>query len=564
MKLKKLPIGISDFKRIIEDDMFYVDKSLLLKEILDSGTLVSLIVRPRRFGKTTNLSMLRYFFEKHPNIESSKHLFANLELWKEGDEYMDHCGKYPVVFLTFKDVKETNWEACHAHLKIVISREYKRHSYLLDSKELTDFERRKVKTIIEENASNIDFQTSLKNLTEYLYNYHKARVILLIDEYDTPIHEAFYKGYYTDIVDFMRSFLGAGLKDNSYIEKGVVTGILRISKESIFSDLNNFFVFTILNNKYSDKFGLTEKEVFQVLDDYGLVSYKDDVKEWYDGYVFGDTKDMYNPWSVINFVETYQEGLKPHWVNTSSNLLIKKLLTNAGSDSKRDMELLLTGQPIYKEVVIDTVFSEIEKNSETLWSFLLFGGYLKVTKQEMTVNDTLICELTIPNKEVRFVYRKFISSWLTDNLQSNELNTMLQSLIHGSVETFDEIFQKFVMNSMSYFDPIGNEPEKVYHAFVLGLLLQLSDTYSVKSNRESGYGRYDIMLIPKKISDNGIVIEFKKVSHYQKETLQTAAETALLQIKEKQYEAELRSMGITTIYKYAVAFDGKEVLVMKG
>ncbi len=563
MKLRKLPIGLSDFKRIIEDDMFYADKSLLIQELIDSGTLVNLIVRPRRFGKTTNLFMLKYFFEKHPKLESTRHLFKNLQIEKEGEEYMKHCGKYPVIFLTFKDVKEKNWERSEAKLKLIISNEYERHNYLLSSPLISDKQKKMFEDILCRTADSSVLNGSLKLLTELLYSYHNERVMLLLDEYDTPIHEAYENGFYTDIISFIRSFLGSGLKDNSCLHKGVITGILRISKESIFSDINNLEVFTILDRRFSDKFGLTEKEVQKSLTYYGLDSCKEGVKNWYNGYSFGNNENIYNPWSILNFIDKNEEGLKPHWVNTSSNLLVKKLLTNAGTDAKKDLEMLLTGQSISKEIVIDTVFSEIEKNSETLWSFLLFCGYLKVTGQEIR-DKRLFCNLQIPNLEVDYLFERFISSWLSDGLPSGELKIMLNSLIHGSLDSFAEPFQKYVMNSMSYFDPTGEEPEKVYHAFVLGLLLHLSDTHSVRSNRESGFGRYDIMLIPKNTSYHGVIIEFKKVSLYKEETLQSAAEAALKQIEEKQYEAELKALGVSVIHKYAVVFEGKETFVMMG
>ena len=564
MKLKTLPIGQSDYREIITRNQFYVDKTLLLKELLDSGSLVSLIVRPRRFGKTTNLTMIRYFFEKHPDLENCEFLFKDKMIWKEGSEYTEHCGRYPVVYLTLKDIKESNWENCETRIKIVLSEEFKRHKYLLKGDSITGQDRVDFENIINRSAELSLYKNALKTLTQVLYNHTKQKVVVLIDEYDTPIHEAYERGYYNNIVDFLRAFLGTGLKDNPCIERSVITGILRISKESIFSDLNNFAVFTTLNDKYSDKFGMTEKEVWDALDYFGLESYKEGVKDWYNGYVFGNMDGIYNPWSVLNFLDSYKEGLRPHWVNTSSNLLVKKLLTNSDSVVKKDLELLLTGQPIKKEVVVDTVFADVEKNSETLWSFLLFSGYLKVINQEITDDDKLVCELMIPNKEVSFVYRKIISSWLTENLQSNELDLLLKSMLVGDVDTFEEIFQEFVMNSMSSFDPSGTEPEKVYHAFVLGLLLQLSDRYQVRSNRESGYGRYDIMLIPKNKTFSGVIIEFKKTNRHKKETLEKAVESALKQIEDKQYESELKGLGITTIFKYGIAFDGKEVLVRMG
>ena len=563
MKLKTLPIGQSDYREIITRNQFYVDKTLLLKELLDSGSLVSLIVRPRRFGKTTNLTMIRYFFEKHPNLENCEYLFKDFKIWKEGSEYTDTCGKYPVVYLTLKDIKTPDWKGCEEKLKKLIADEFKRHNYLLSDDLLTVQDRIDYESILTRESSINGLTDSLKTLTQHLFNHYKQKVIVLIDEYDTPIHEAYERGYYTHIVDFLRGFLGTGLKDNPCIERSVITGILRISKESIFSDLNNFDVYSTLNNQYSDQFGMTEKEVWDALDYFGLESYKEGVKDWYNGYVFGSTDGMYNPWSVLNFMHKSSEGLRPHWVNTSSNLLVKKLLTNSDSVAKKDLELLLTGQAIQKEVIVDTVFADVEKNSETLWSFLLFSGYLKVTKQEI-INKKLFCDLMIPNREVEYLYDRFISSWLTENLQSIELNLLLKGLLEGDSKTFGKFLKKFVLNSMSYFDPTGTEPEKVYHAFVLGLLLQLSDQYRVQSNRESGYGRYDIMLIPKSSTKNGIIIQFKKVEHDEKETLETAVESALHQIEDKQYESELKGLGIATIFKYGIAFDGKEVLVRMG
>ena len=563
MEFKKLPIGHSDFKRIIEDDMFYVDKSLFIKEILNSGSLVSLLVRPRRFGKTLNLSMLKYFFEKHPNSQSSRHLFLNLKIEKEGEKILSKCGKYPVIFFTFKDTKAKNWIECQKNIQKLISDEYERHSYLLENLKISDKQIIYFNEILSQTADINVLQSSLKFLSDLLFSYHKERVIILIDEYDTPIHESIEMDYYDDIINFYRLFLGAGLKDNSSIEKGVITGILRISKESIFSDLNHLDVYTILNRQYSDKFGLTQSEVFSALDYYQLESHKEGVKMWYNGYTFGDHKDIYNPWSILNFIDKSDEGLIPHWINTSSNLLVKKLLTNADANSKSELESLMQGESIQKEIIVDTVFSDIEKNSNTLWSFLLFSGYLNSNKSE-TNKNSLIYDLKIPNLEVEYIYKRFISSWLSENLYSDEISLLLKALLSGNVLTFEEILQKFVVNSMSFFDPTGKEPERIYHAFVLGILLQLSDTHRIKSNRESGYGRYDILLIPKKILGVGIILEFKKVNPKKSETLESSAESALLQINEREYEMELREIGITKIFKYGIAFDGKEILVKFG
>ncbi|MCP5498164.1 MAG: AAA family ATPase [Leptospiraceae bacterium] len=564
--MKKLPIGNSNFREVIEDNYFYVDKSLLIQEVLDSGSKISLITRPRRFGKTINLSMLKCWFEVYQDSKSAipnSELFQNLKIWKLGDEYTKHCGKYPVIYLTFKDVKESKWENCQKFLKRIISSEYERHSYLLDSNSLTDAQKKLFRSIQDLSADFVTYETSLKKLSEFLHLHYGEKVVVLIDEYDTPVHEAYYKKYYDLMVDFYRTFLGAGLKDNEHLEKSVITGILRISKESVFSDLNNFSVYTVLNNRFADKFGFTQEEVTAALDYYQLTDKQEGVKTWYNGYVFGNQTDIYNPWSILNFLEHHSEGLKPHWVNTSSNLIIRDLLSRADSESKKDMESLLKRETIEKEVQVDTVFSEIENGGNTLWSFLLFSGYLKVVRQRVD-GKRLYSQLLIPNLEIEYLYERFISGWLTDNLQSYELKELLNSLLTGNVDNLQFLLQKFILNSFSYLDPTGKEPERVYHAFILGLLLHLSDSHSVKSNRESGFGRYDIMLIPKRQNGVGVVIEFKLVYPHLKETLAIAAEKALGQIEDNRYEEELKSMGASAVLKYGMAFEGKEVLVLKG
>ncbi|MCB1194416.1 MAG: AAA family ATPase [Leptospiraceae bacterium] len=569
MKKKKLPLGVSDFKKILERDYYYVDKTLLIKEILDSGTEVYLITRPRRFGKTLNLSMLKCFFEvpllcgeQEACLSSTKeNLFQHLNIWQQGEEYTEHHEKYPVIILTFKDVKEENWENCYNKIIETIIDEYKRHDYLTYSDKIPDYEKEKVDSIIHRKALDTDYSNSIKNLSKYLHKHYNQNVIILIDEYDTPIHSAYDKGYFQKVVDFLRTFLGAGLKDNSFLEKGVITGILRVAKENIFSDLNNLEVSTILDFECADKFGFTESEVIHFLKDYDLEKHFEDVKRWYNGYVFGDVHDIYNPWSIINYVKKYKAGLQAYWVNTSSNTLINTLLSQGDRQVKHELEHLLNNQPISKVITTNTVFSDIEKDSSHLWSFLLFAGYLKVVGKETNLDGELECKLLIPNKEVYTTYRIFVKSWFQENLPNSEVELMIKSLLNGEAKDFEDILQKFVLNSMSFFDPTGNEPEKVYHAFVLGLLININQTHAVKSNRESGFGRYDIMLIPKSKSDNGVIIEFKKVRSDKGETLETACESALQQIEEKQYEVALREMGISTIYKYGIAFEGKKVLV---
>ncbi|MEM7182284.1 MAG: AAA family ATPase [Spirochaetota bacterium] len=562
MRKKQLAIGASDFKEICEN-YYYVDKSLLIQELLDAGSKISLITRPRRFGKTTNLSMLKYWFEHTDNQDSSK-IFQNLAIWQQGEDYTKHCGSYPVISLTFKDIKETSWESCQEKIKFLLSDEYNRHNYLLDSESISAANKETFAELASRKGNMSLLENSLKILIDLLHTHFHKKVVILIDEYDTPIIEAYDKGFYQEAIGFFRSLLGTGLKDNSSLFKGVLTGILRIGKESVFSDLNNFDVYTTLSHRYADKFGLLQAEVSQALQYYDLEARAEDVKNWYNGYVFGKVHDIYNPWSILTFIHKHEEGLLPHWINTSSNLLIKELLSQADIEAKQDMEDLVAGKAIYKEIIPDTVFSDLTRSSDSLWSFFLFCGYLKVVRQNLTENGILFCELAIPNREVAFIYKRFLNSWFSDHLLSTEVKLLLQCLLNGEVHPFGEILSKFVANSMSYFDPSGEDAEKVYHAFVLGLLLQLSDSYQVKSNRESGYGRYDIMLIPKSNNDAGVIIEFKKVSYYRKETLEIAANLALEQIQDKQYESELQSLGIGTIHKYGIAFDKKDVLVKLG
>jgi len=384
----------------------------------------------------------------------------------------------------------------------------------------------------------------------------------LIDEYDTPIHESYIEKYYTKVIKFIRSLFGTGLKDNSFVEKAIITGILRVSKESLFSDMNNLDIATIIDPIFADKFGILESEVVEMLKEYGIENDMNDVKRWYDGYVIGNCKDIYNPWSIINYVDKHNSGFKPYWVNTSSNILIKELLTKSELKVKQELESLIQGESITKEIKPFTVMKDIEKDGDAIWSLFLFAGYLKVVGEKRVAEDLIYTELQIPNLEVKTVYRRFVEEWLADSLERTELDYMLKAMLEGNISEFEEILQRYVINAFSYFDVNGNNPEKVYHAFVLGLIATLQGTYSIKSNRESGFGRYDIMIIPLDKTKKGIIMEFKKVNLSKKETLETATDAALQQIEEKQYESELRAMDIIDIVKYAIAFEGKQIKVV--
>jgi len=558
MGKKRIPIGVSDFKEIIERDYYYIDKSLFIREIVEDGSKVVLIPRPRRFGKTLNMSMLRYFFEKTPKDNSN--LFKDLKIW-EHEDIKGLQGKYPVIYLTLKDIKHNTWEDCFGAFKCLITYEFGRHRNLLESEALSDNEKKAYEDILWNRAGKSQYETAIKSLSEYLFRFHGEKVIILIDEYDTPIYSAWMEGYYKELITFIRSLLGGGLKDNPYVEKAILTGIMRIAKESIFSGLNNLKVSTIIRESYSDKFGFTEEETEMLLKTAGIESEINDVREWYNGYVFGSTV-IYNPWSIINHMDSWKEGLRPHWVNTGGIDLIRDILTHSEAKVKQELEVLIKGGDLEKQVREDTVLPEIEKSPETIWSFLLFSGYLKSVETRM-VDEIMFCRLKIPNREVRYVYTEIISYWANMGVDSQNYRLMLNSLTNGDIETFDDIFSVIVEKSLSYFDVGGNEPEKFYHAFVLGMMLSLSGEYEIRSNRESGFGRYDILMIPADKKKKGVIIEFKKVNEKRGETLETACEAALRQIGGKNYIRELEALGVADFIELGIAFKGKETKVVK-
>ncbi|MCT4620608.1 MAG: ATP-binding protein [Marinisporobacter sp.] len=556
--MKKLPIGRSDFKEIINGNYYYVDKSLFIKEIIEDGSKVLLIPRPRRFGKTLNMSMLRCFYEK--TEENHSCLFKNLKI-NQHKEIMDMQGKYPVIYITFKDIKYADWEGCFEALKYLIKEEYSRHKYLLQGNALEEYEKEEFIRVLKDEAKDVVYLQGLKILSKYLYRYHQQKVVILIDEYDVLIQTGYMKGYYDKIIDFMRIFLSGGLKDNHYLQKGVLIGILRVAKESIFSGLNNLEVCTILKNHYSERFGFLEEEIEEILKYYQIEFEIEKIKKWYNGYIFGRTT-VYNPWSILNYIRNFEIGLRPYWVNTSSNDLVRKVLAKGGQTVKIELEDLIKGKDIVKPINEDIVMKDVNKDSENVWSFLLFSGYLKVVHEEFKRGKTY-CYLRIPNLEVKYLYEEIILSWFSESVNTEKFDFMLKSLVSGDIKTFGKILKEFVLSSVSYFDTGGNESEKVYHAFVLGMLIALWEDYEVKSNRESGYGRYDVALIPKDQNKIGIIIEFKKVDHDDQETLELAAKNALKQIQDKEYKKELEDRGVKEIIELGIAFEGKNVLVMK-
>ncbi len=565
-KAKKLPLGVSDFKKIIDGNYYYIDKTLFIKDVLAKGDTIILLPRPRRFGKTLNLSMLKYFFDCCPNpnretkaISDNKKLFDSLAIARTGEEYLDKMGKHPVIFLTFKDVKELDWESCLEKTMQLLQAEYSRHHYLLKWKGLMDHEKDYFKRILNLTGSKVDYENSLGNLLIFLNRYYDERAVILIDEYDAPIHMGFNRGYYDEIINFMRNFLSSALKDtDTYLEKAVITGIMRIAKESIFSGLNNPGVYTLLSEQFSEYFGFTEEEVEGLLKEFDLLDYYNEVKKWYNGYRFG-SRVIYNPWSIINFLGSSSKRCQPYWLHTSDNAIVELLLSGGGKELKEELELLICGETVEKEIKDNIVLKNLAKRENLVWSFLLMAGYLKQSERRFDESNVKsYYRLAIPNLEVKTIYIDIIENFFADKTGDKIPRIMLKALIDGDIKLFEKMLRKIVLAVFSYHD-FGGEPELVYHALVTGMLVWLTPTHEIKSNRESGYGRYDIMIIPRDPNGIGYVIEFKSVDTDDNETPETALEAALKQIEEKKYETELMERKIKHIKKLAIAFSGKDV-----
>jgi Predicted AAA-ATPase/PD-(D/E)XK nuclease superfamily len=555
----QLPIGYSDFAEIVRSGLDFVDKSLFIQEILDNpAAQVILIPRPRRFGKTLNLSMLHCFLAAQVNRQPTQNLFHGLKIAQLGKEYARHQGQYPVIFISFKDIKDKKYEEVYGALQNLISQVYQEHYYLLESPHLNPSEQAVFRRIVEKQAPDNEFSTSLQSLTHFLYKHFNVKPWLLIDEYDTPIQSGYLWGYYDNIIQLMRKLFGSALKDNHSLKKAVITGILRISKESLFSGINNLKVHSIFNTGYHLHFGFTEEEVVQLLEKAGLTACGAAIREWYNGYQIGGTV-IYNPWSLVNCIDE-KGALRPYWVNTSSNDLIRHLLARSDDQIKMDLESIIRGESITALIDENMVFDDLEKNRSAIWSLLLFSGYFKIMHAELKESQ-LQCELMIPNREIMSLYRDVIRGWLGQAIGYEQYLAFLTSLTEGRVEEFSHRLQKYLVETFSIFDAAEKNPEKFYHGFVLGLMVSLSETHEVRSNRESGYGRYDVMLIPKDIEQLGILLEFKTVLD-ESTSLPTAAEQALQQIDQRHYAVELQSRGLQRILKIGLAFRGKKVHVL--
>ena len=557
--MKELDIGNSDFKSTIENDNYYVDKSLLIKEVIKAQKQVILLPRPRRFGKTLNLSMLRYFFDNsRPENEG---LFKHLKIWQTENEIREKQGKYPVIYLSFKDAKGKSWDETYQFIVLEILKLYLKHDYLLDGNLLKQAEKQAYNDIIYKKADSANYADSLKRLSEYLYRYHNQKAVILIDEYDTPI-QAGYKRFYDDAISFKRNLLSGAFKDNNYLYKGVITGILRISKESIFTGLNNVSVYSVLDDKFSDKFGFTEPEVKQILQDFNVQTEYEQVRKWYDGYKFGNTSDIYNPWSILNYAVGYKSGFKPFWVNTSSDELLKERLKERDAIATREQLLkLINDEPIEKTIDENFVFPDLDTDKELLWTLLTFSGYLTVESRR----DVDKYSLRIPNYEIKYVFQSIILKWLSVDVKIRRtlLEDTTNHLINNEIVKFEKGFKEIIGDTFSYFDTKG-EPENVYQSYVLGLLAIIGDDYIIKANRESGEGRYDIMLKPHDKSKYGIVIEIKQIARTDNENeeifrdrIEKRINEAKAQIDNNQYYKELVDNKISNIIKLPIVFAGK-------
>ena len=544
-------IGISDFKMLRVRDNYYIDKTMFIKDIIDNQSGVILVTRPRRFGKTLNMSTLKYYFDCR--AKDSQELFKGLKIMSQDEKYTSKLGYYPVIYLTLKDAGLMNYEMMLMQLKTIMMELFYEHRNLLEG-EMAEGERNIFNKILSANISDVELMNSLKMLSKIMYQYYDRPVILLIDEYDVPLQHAYVQGYYEKAIEFYKTFYGMTFKDNPYLEKTVLTGVSRVAKESIFSGANNFDVFTILDNEFADDFGITEEEMDKVIEDFKVEDDKEEIKKWYDGYKIGDKEGIYNPWSILNYLT--RKEIRQYWVNTSSNDLIKLILKNS-TTVKEKIERLLKGEAIEVPINLETVIVGIENNEDNVWGLMLGTGYLKVVEVVDLPNKKY--KVAIPNYEIKLLFEEIISNWFKDKVIGNDLKSILKDLVTLNLKEYEKKFEKLVVEMFSYMDVGENTAENFYHAFVLGMLVGLKDTYYVNSNRESGMGRYDIMLEPKDKNGNSFIMEFKVLEDKEEKTIEETIENAKKQIEGKQYEQNLKERGFKNITKMVYAFKGKEV-----
>ena len=554
-------IGIQNFEKLIMENSFYIDKTDFIRQWWENRDDVTLITRPRRFGKTLNMNMLERFLSVE--YAGKGKVFEGLSIWKEG-KYRDLQGTWPVIFLSFAGIKTSSFSEAKKSLFYLIEKLYNRYEFLLKVDCLNEKEREFIKSI-SANMDDYSAISSLGTLSEFLYRYYGKKVIILLDEYDTPLQEAWMYGYWQEMVELIRGLFNSTFKTNSYLERALMTGITRVSKESIFSDLNHLTVVTSTSEMYADCFGFTEKEVFAALDEYSMQDKRTEVKKWYDGFTFGKCKDIYNPWSIINYLKTGR--LATYWANTSSNGLVDKLIREGSAEIKISMGNLLKGEHLHKEIDEQIIFDQLDVDENAIWSLFLTSGYLKVESyalNEYTGAD--LYELALTNKEVQIMFRKMIKKWFSGT--GTVYNGFIRALLQDDIKSMNAYMNRVALATFSYFDSGKNpsmetQPERFYHGFVLGLAVELADRYVITSNRESGFGRYDVMLEPKNETDNAVIMEFKVNDSQEEITLEDTADAALHQIERKQYESALRNRGIpgARIRKYGFAFQGKDVLI---
>ena len=552
---KSLPIGISDYVRA-QSEYYYVDKTLLIKEFLDKKPLVSLFTRPRRFGKTLNMDMLRVFFES-TDTDTSRY-FTDKAIWKCGEEYRSHQGKYPVIFLTFKDVKFDTWEETIEKIKALLQEEYGRHQELVNSDKLSEYEKEYFAKILDSTANEVALTSALEKLSKMLNTHYGKAPIIIIDEYDTPIQEGYTKDFYEEIIGFMRNFFSGAFKDNKNLSYGFLTGILRIAQESIFNGLNNLTVNSIMDEEYDNYFGFTGEEVTRMLEYYGVSEKESELRDWYDGYLFG-SKEIYNPWSVINYIS---KGCIPqaYWVNTGKNEILEDVLKVATDDITERLYSLLQGERVIARIDQNVVYRSLAEDPANVYSLLLVAGYLKTPKKELQADGSYLCEISIPNREIAAVYKSEILSHLVQigAITRTTANKIAESLYANDYKKLQKAIAEYMDKSISFYD-VG--AEGFYHGLVLGLIALMDNQYKIKSNRESGGGRYDIGLIPREERYPGIIMELKWKKELDEDKLAGLADEALAQIDYMGYDAEMKEDGIKDILKFGIAFSGKKVSV---
>ena len=550
--MQSIGIGEIDFKTLRLNNNYFIDKSLYIKDIIDNGSKVILVTRPRRFGKTLNMSMLRYYFDVRE--ENSKEIFEGLKIMNEDEYYTSKMGYYPVVYVSLKDVESYSYEKMITDLQKAISNIYIEHRYLLESNKIYEEEKENIRKILFQKGNETTLQNALKDLSIYLNRYYGKPVILLLDEYDVPLQAAYVKGYYGKAVEFLKSFYNTSFKDNICLEKAILTGVSRIAKESIFSGMNNFDVFTIMDNEFADDFGITSKEMEKVIADFNIEEDREEIKKWYDGYKIGNVEGIYNPWSILNYLN--KRELRPYWVNTSSNDLIKMTFKKSNA-VKEKMISLLNSEPVEVKIKLETIIVGIENREENIWGLMLQTGYLKVI--ETVSLEERLYKVALPNNEIKDLFRGMVREWFSHQVEGEDLRSILNDLVNLKLEDFERKLKKLVIEMFSYFDVGENTAESFYHAFILGMLVGLKDSYYVKSNRESGYGRYDIMLEPKEKDKSSFIMEFKVVESMEEKEVKAKIKEAKEQIKDKRYEQELKERGFTNVTKMVFVCNGKEI-----